>query len=185
MVQRFISYFWLCAIASLLHTRLITNRRQSKRYSRAGKRNDREVLLIHPDDARSRAIADGDIVRLFNDRGACLASAQLCPDLVRGVVSLPTGATFDPDARGTVIGLTLSHGPAEIFRATYEGIACGLRQILDLLEEGYVVIVGLDHPLASRSEVTLKELAEEPWATDDPLDSSWFERIAAGFCPSR
>ena len=59
----------------------------------------------------------------------------------------------------------------------------------DLLEEGYVVIVGLDHPLASRSEVTLKELADEPWATDDPLDSSWFERIAAacraaGFSPA-
>ena len=58
----------------------------------------------------------------------------------------------------------------------------------DLLEEGYVAIVGLDHPLALRSEVTLKELADEPWATDDPPDSSWFERIAAacraaGFSP--
>lgn len=69
-------------------------------YSRAGKRNDREVLLIHPEDARARGIADGAIVRLFNDRGACLASAQHSPDLVRGVVTLPTGATFDPDARG-------------------------------------------------------------------------------------
>ena len=37
--------------------------------------------------------------------------------------------------------------------------------------------------------MTLKELADEPWATDDPLDSSWFERIAAacraaGFSPA-
>ena len=28
---------------------------------------------MHPADAAARGIADGDIVRLFNDRGACLA----------------------------------------------------------------------------------------------------------------
>src|SRR5699024_5776527 len=59
----------------------------------------------------------------------------------------------------------------------------------DVLEEGYVALVSQDHPLADRAAVGLKELAEESWATDDPLDSRWFQRIgsackAAGFSPS-
>ncbi|MDO4255394.1 MAG: FGGY family carbohydrate kinase [Kocuria sp.] len=68
------------------------------------------------------------------------AAAQVPPGS-RGVMVLPYFAgertpIFDPDARGTVTGLTLSHGAPELFRATYEGIACGVRQILELLEDG-------------------------------------------------
>ena len=58
----------------------------------------REVMLIHPQDAAPRAIADGDLVRLFNDRGACLAGARLSRGVRPGVVVLPTGAWFDPGA---------------------------------------------------------------------------------------
>lgn len=59
----------------------------------------------------------------------------------------------------------------------------------DVLEEGYVALVSQGHPLADRATAGLKELAEEAWATDDPLDSVWFQRIAsackaAGFNPS-
>lgn len=54
---------------------------------------------------------------------------------------------FDPDARGLIAGLTLRHGRGHLFRATYEGIAFGIRQILDFLEDagepiGRVVAVG-------------------------------------------
>lgn len=66
-------------------------------HSREGKIRERELLQLHPDDAAARGIADGDAVRLFNDRGACFAVAQLEPGLVRGVALLPTGATYDPD----------------------------------------------------------------------------------------
>jgi biotin/methionine sulfoxide reductase len=38
----------------------------------------------------------GDVVRAFNERGACLAGAVLTDDLRTGVVTLPTGAWFDP-----------------------------------------------------------------------------------------
>jgi xylulokinase len=41
---------------------------------------------------------------------------------------------FDPDARGVVAGLSLRHGRGHLYRAVYEGIACGIRQILDLLD---------------------------------------------------
>lgn len=66
-------------------------------YNRAGKVRDRELLTLHPDDAAARGIAEGDSVRVFNDRGACHAVAKLDAGLVRGVALLPTGATFDPD----------------------------------------------------------------------------------------
>jgi len=41
---------------------------------------------------------------------------------------------FDPDARGVIAGLTLRHGRGHLFRAVYEGIAFGIRQILGLLD---------------------------------------------------
>lgn len=49
----------------------------------------------------------------------------------------------------------------------------------DILEEGYVAIVGAGHPLVGRSAVRLQEIADEPWVTDDPPESAWFDRIAA------
>jgi biotin/methionine sulfoxide reductase len=62
-----------------------------------GKHRDREVCRIHPADARARGIADGDIVRLYNARGACLAAARVTDEIMRGAVQLPTGAWYDPD----------------------------------------------------------------------------------------
>ncbi|WP_181138455.1 molybdopterin dinucleotide binding domain-containing protein [Streptomyces sp. Ru73] len=49
-----------------------------------------------PRDAVARGIETGDVVRLFNDRGAVLAGAVLHDGLRPGVVRLPTGAWFDP-----------------------------------------------------------------------------------------
>ncbi len=56
----------------------------------------REALRLHPDDAAARGVSDGDVVRVFNDRGACLAGVATDDGLHRGVVVLPTGAWFDP-----------------------------------------------------------------------------------------
>ncbi len=66
-------------------------------HSQSLKRRGREVCRVHPHDAHERGIADGDIVRLFNDRGACLACAHVTDDVMAGVVQLPTGAWYDPD----------------------------------------------------------------------------------------
>ena len=65
--------------------------------SQASKVNGREPVRIHPQDAAARGIGDGDIVRLYNDRGACLAGAVLSDALRQGVVQLSTGAWYDPD----------------------------------------------------------------------------------------
>jgi len=42
---------------------------------------------------------------------------------------------FDPEARGVLCGLTLSHGPAHIFRAILESVIYGFRHHIDVLAE--------------------------------------------------
>ncbi|SEG78351.1 molybdopterin-dependent oxidoreductase [Bosea lathyri] len=65
-------------------------------HARASKIAGREPLRMHPDDAAARGLRDGDIVRVFNDRGACLAGLRTSDALRPGVVQLATGAWFDP-----------------------------------------------------------------------------------------
>lgn len=58
-------------------------------------------LEIHPDDARSRGIASGDRVRVFNDRGSFLLSARVTPNARPGVVVAPSiwWRKLSPDGR--------------------------------------------------------------------------------------
>ena len=44
---------------------------------------------------------------------------------------------FDPNARGVLAGLTLRHGRGHLFRAAYEGIAFGIRQILERFDDAH------------------------------------------------
>ncbi|WP_299303215.1 molybdopterin-dependent oxidoreductase [uncultured Litoreibacter sp.] len=100
-------YEWLGnATGEDLH--LISNQPSTKLHSQldqgaislAGKIDGREPVLINPQDAKRRAIAHGDLVRLFNARGACLAVAQVSDDVRDGVVQMATGAWWDPDESG-------------------------------------------------------------------------------------
>jgi biotin/methionine sulfoxide reductase len=70
-------------------------------HSRATKVKGRQPVTMHPEDAAARGIADGDLLRVFNDRGACLAAARLSDRIRRGVVRLSTGAWFDPADSGS------------------------------------------------------------------------------------
>ncbi|NSZ66582.1 molybdopterin guanine dinucleotide-containing S/N-oxide reductase (plasmid) [Agrobacterium tumefaciens] len=64
--------------------------------SLAAKVSGRARLLLHRQDADARGIKEGDVVRVFNDRGACLAGAVLTEAVLPGVVQIPTGAWYDP-----------------------------------------------------------------------------------------
>ncbi len=64
--------------------------------SLGSKVHGREPMRINPADAAVRGIADGDVVRLFNHRGACLAGAVVSDAVRPGVVQLATGAWYDP-----------------------------------------------------------------------------------------
>ncbi|HEY6493723.1 MAG TPA: molybdopterin-dependent oxidoreductase [Trebonia sp.] len=79
--------------------------------SRRAKVSGREAILLNPEDARQRGLRAGDVVRVFNDRGAFLAGVTIAaPDtLLRGVVQVPTGAWYDPAEPG-VAGSLEKHG---------------------------------------------------------------------------
>ena len=66
-------------------------------YSQSQKINGREPILINPGDAKARAISNGDLVEVFNQRGCCLAGAIVTENIKKGSVFLWTGAWYDPD----------------------------------------------------------------------------------------
>lgn len=57
-----------------------------------------EPIMLNPIDAERRSIASGDLVRVYNDRGSCLAGAVVSDDIRAGVVQLATGAWYRPEA---------------------------------------------------------------------------------------
>jgi biotin/methionine sulfoxide reductase len=64
--------------------------------SQSSKIAGREPILMHPSDAATRGVDGGDVVRVFNDRGACLAGVVVTEEVRPGVVQLATGSWFDP-----------------------------------------------------------------------------------------
>ena len=84
--------------------------------SLASKIRGREPVRLHPHDAAARGISDGDIVRLYNDRGSCLAGAVLSEALRPGVVQLATGAWYDPEEIGAEKPLCVHGNPNVLTR---------------------------------------------------------------------
>tara|TARA_R110001592_G_scaffold240929_2_gene501235 strand:- start:55227 stop:57506 length:2280 start_codon:yes stop_codon:yes gene_type:complete len=84
--------------------------------SREAKVNGRTALRISPTDAHARGIASGDTVRLFNDRGACLAGAVVTDDVQSGVLILPTGSWYDPLEPGVIGSLDVHGNPNMLTR---------------------------------------------------------------------
>jgi len=63
-------------------------------------RADRQDVWMHPDDAATRGIEDGQRVRVWNDRGSTVLPVRVTDRIVRGVVSIKEGAWFTPDDSG-------------------------------------------------------------------------------------
>ena len=66
-------------------------------HSQASKINGREPIRISKEDAVERNVKNGDIVRVYNQRGAFLAAACIEETMSRGVLQIATGAWFDSD----------------------------------------------------------------------------------------
>lgn len=54
-------------------------------------RSDRPLLLMHPDDAAARGVADGDLVRVSSDWGAVDVVVHVTEDVIKGSVTYPHG----------------------------------------------------------------------------------------------
>lgn len=81
--------------------------------------------------SRAQLIDGGDL-------GALEAMAATVPPGARGVTFLPfhSGARaplWSPGARGAFLGLSLDTGRAEMARAVFEGLAYGLRHVVDVM----------------------------------------------------
>ncbi len=64
-------------------------------------------LFMNPVDAEPRKIRNGDLVKVFNDRGATILRCRITLRIMPGVVALPQGAWWTPgkdgvDRRGSV-----------------------------------------------------------------------------------
>jgi len=73
-------------------------------------------MRMHPADATARGVADGDVVRVFNDRGATLAGVVITEGVRPGVVVLPTGAWFDPEDPSKPCSLDVHGNPNVLTR---------------------------------------------------------------------
>ena len=79
---------------------------------------------MHPADATARGLADGDLVLIFNDRGAARVPVRLSAEIMPGVVSLLEGMWVELDAGGVDVA-----GSANMFTAT-EGTAASTACIM-------------------------------------------------------
>ena len=73
---------------------------------------DRTALVIHPDDARARGVADGSTVRVTSRVGAVEVAVRTSDEVMPGVVSLPHGYGHDRD--GVLLGVATEHAGVSI-----------------------------------------------------------------------
>ncbi len=91
LAERFPLHLMSSQPATRLHSQL-----DQGRVSLASKIDGREPITLHPDDAASRGLREREIVRVFNDRGACLAGVRIDAGQLPGVAVMSTGAWLDP-----------------------------------------------------------------------------------------
>jgi anaerobic dimethyl sulfoxide reductase subunit A len=77
-----------------------------------------QTLWINPLDAKTRGIAHGDRVRVYNRIGRTEVRAKVTPRIMPGVLSLPQGAWYAPDENGMdkngCINTLTSHRPSPL-----------------------------------------------------------------------
>jgi len=61
-----------------------------------------EPLWINPGDAAARDIANGDVVKIYNERGTVLGGAYVTERMRPGVVYMDHGARYDPIVPGEI-----------------------------------------------------------------------------------
>ncbi len=94
--------------------------------SMASKIRGREPIRIHPDDAAARELTDGDIVRVFNDRGACLAGVVIDDGLRPRWCNCPPVRGSIPPIRAT--GLDVCARQSQCAEQRFRHVVTGPRQ---------------------------------------------------------
>ncbi|MCL1061145.1 trimethylamine-N-oxide reductase TorA [Shewanella benthica] len=95
-----------------LHSQMCESQEYRETYTVQG----REPVYLSPEDAKSRGIKDGDIVRVFNDRGQLLAGAVISDNFPKGIIRIHEGAWYGPVGKdgskegGAEVGALCSYG---------------------------------------------------------------------------
>lgn len=116
--------FWLqsCHPDKRLHSQMCESEEFRATYAVQG----REPVYINPVDAKAKGIKDGDLVRVFNNRGQLLAGAVVTDSYPRGVIRIEEGAWYGPlnEKEGAICTygdpntLTQDIGSSELAQAT-------------------------------------------------------------------
>ncbi|MDE1263183.1 trimethylamine-N-oxide reductase TorA [Vibrio aestuarianus] len=116
--------YWLqsCHPDKRLHSQMCESEEYRATYAVQG----REPVYINPIDAKAKGINDGDLVRVYNDRGQLLAGAVLSDSYPRGIIRIEEGAWYGPLSEkdgaictyGDPNTLTLDVGSSELAQAT-------------------------------------------------------------------
>ena len=108
------------------HLHMISNQPRNKLHSqldhgavsRANRPKGVEPVTMHPEDAAKRALTGGQIVRIQNARGSCLAELRISDKIRPGVIQIATGAWLEPDGdlcrHGNPNVLTLDKGTSQL-----------------------------------------------------------------------
>lgn len=115
--------FWLqsCHPNKRLHSQMCESPALRETYTVQG----REPAYINPEDAKSKGIKDGDLIRVFNNRGQLIVGAVISSNYSRGVIRIQEGAWYGPvsseigaiDTYGDPNTLTLDIGTSELAQA--------------------------------------------------------------------
>jgi trimethylamine-N-oxide reductase (cytochrome c) len=60
----------------------------------------REFIFINPEDAAERGITDGDLIDVYNDRGALIGGVKVWDKIMKGVLSIQEGVWLSLDSKG-------------------------------------------------------------------------------------
>ena len=69
---------------------------------------NRQEMWVNPVDAESRSIKDGDLMRVWNDRGELRVVAKVTPRIVPGVVAMGQGAWYSPNKDKVDLGACIN-----------------------------------------------------------------------------
>ena len=105
-----------------------------------------EPIWINPEDAQARGIKDGDIVKLFNERGVVLGGAFVWERILPGAVSMDHGARADLIHVGE--GTFLDRGGANNLISPLNGIS---KNCWGMATSGFLVDI---------AKVTMAEMEE-------------------------
>ncbi|MFL7012933.1 trimethylamine-N-oxide reductase TorA [Enterovibrio norvegicus] len=115
--------FWLqsCHPDKRLHSQMCESPAMRETYAVQG----REPAYINPADAKAKGIKDGDLIRVYNDRGQLIAGAVVSDSYPLGVIRIQEGAWYGPtgseigaiDTYGDPNTVTLDVGTSELAQA--------------------------------------------------------------------